>query len=374
MNRLDVDVLIFEGGPVVGPPLGWLDELREAVVMDHIERSLEAGAKRVLVATDRPRLRKAAGQSGALTYDTTMPERPFHFGEALAAICRSLGSHRVICLGGGSAPLMPAAEWRHLMELLVSGNDIVISNSVYSSDIIAFAPASALFHAQLMPLDNQMAWTLREAGLRFLQMPSTAGSIFDLDTPTDALVMALHPARGRHAQGFLERLELPLDRVKEVIGVLGRPEGEVFLYGRAAGAVLQALEKGTRCRVRSFVEERGMRSLGREKSGAYSLLAAVIDEVGPAWYFDQLSRVCNAALLDTRVLFAHRGREVEAMDRFLSDLGWAGDIRDDYVREFTLAAADARIPVLLGGHSLVNGGLRILLSLAGGDAGFDSQG
>lgn len=366
MKDYPVDVIVFEGGPVMGPPLGWLDELREAVVLDHIDRCFEAGASRVIVATDRPHLQKAVVRAGAATFDTATAGRAFHFGEALAAVCRDLGlqSRPVICLGGGSAPLMPAAEWRGLMDTLVSSGEVVIANSLFSSDIIAFSPASALAQAELMPLDNQMAWTLHQAGLRFLPMPLTVGSAFDLDTPTDALLMALHPDRGPHAEEFLRRIDLPLERVRQVVSVLARSQGEVFLYGRIGSPVLLELEKGTRCRVRSFVEERGMRSLGRESSGAYSLMAVMIEALGPERFFAELAHVCGAALMDTRPLFAHNGRELPAAQRFLSDLGVAGELGDGFVREFTRAAAEAPIPVLLGGHSLVNGGLRVLLSLA----------
>jgi hypothetical protein len=47
-------------------------------------------------------------------------------------------------------------------------------------------------------------------------------------------------------------------------------------------------------------------------------------------------------------------------DRFQSDLLAAEAIEDEFLRRFTAAAARAPIPVLLGGHSLVSGGLMAL--------------
>ena len=53
-------------------------------------------------------------------------------------------------------------------------------------------------------------------------------------------------------------------------------------------------------------------------------------------------------------------REALGADRFLSDLGRWQDIRDPFLRGLTRAALEAPIPVLLGGHSLMSGGLMAL--------------
>ena len=47
-------------------------------------------------------------------------------------------------------------------------------------------------------------------------------------------------------------------------------------------------------------------------------------------------------------------------DRFWSDLARPEQIEEPFLREFTQAAREASIPVLLGGHSLVSGGLMLL--------------
>jgi hypothetical protein len=65
-------------------------------------------------------------------------------------------------------------------------------------------------------------------------------------------------------------------------------------------------------------------------------------------------------LLDTRVLFAHLGRTPSMADRFASDQLAPDEIVDPVVRDFTAAAAAAPIPVVLGGHALVSGGLWLL--------------
>jgi hypothetical protein len=48
-------------------------------------------------------------------------------------------------------------------------------------------------------------------------------------------------------------------------------------------------------------------------------------------------------------------------DRFNSDLRRPNDIADSFLRNFTAAALAAPIPVVLGGHSLVSGGLLALI-------------
>ena len=79
-----------------------------------------------------------------------------------------------------------------------------------------------------------------------------------------------------------------------------------------------------------------------------------------------LARLGEAALIDSRVLLAHRLGPDEAAwppaaDRFASDLLLADRVGDPWLRELTAAAAGAPIPVVLGGHSLVGPGVRLWL-------------
>jgi hypothetical protein len=70
--------------------------------------------------------------------------------------------------------------------------------------------------------------------------------------------------------------------------------------------------------------------------------------------------------VDSRVLLAHRVGADEAgwpaaKDRFASDLLLAERIADPWLRELTASAAAAPIPVLLGGHTLVGPGVRLVV-------------
>ena len=104
---------------------------------------------------------------------------------------------------------------------------------------------------------------------------------------------------------------------------------------------------------------------------ARSLLGYYYQEAGPRRFFDSLSRLGRAVFLDSRVIFAHLGLWPAAEDRYNSDLRLPERIADPTVREFTEAAMAAPIPIVLGGHSLVNGGLYALVEAAWLTSGVD---
>jgi hypothetical protein len=145
-------------------------------------------------------------------------------------------------------------------------------------------------------------------------------------------------------------LPLFVDQTKQLL-VAGRVGTHAWLY----------LERETACRVRLFAEERGMEADGRASDGsARSLLGYHMEAVGLERFFETLAELGDAAFIDTRVLLAHKRVEATREDRFLSDLGRWQEISDPFLRDFTRAALEAPIPVLLGGHSLMSGGLMAL--------------
>jgi hypothetical protein len=97
-----------------------------------------------------------------------------------------------------------------------------------------------------------------------------------------------------------------------------------------------------------------------------SLLGRVLDAEGPDSLSTILAAHGDAAVVDTRVLLAHRLGPDEAAwprpeDRYASDLLDADAVSDPWLRELTASAAGAPIPVVLGGHTLVGPGLPIAL-------------
>ena len=114
--------------------------------------------------------------------------------------------------------------------------------------------------------------------------------------------------------------------------------------------------------------------------------------MGPVGLGSVLSRLGDAAIVDSRVLLAHRlgadeRRWPRPEDRLASDLLLPDLVEDPWLRTLTEGAVSAPIPVLLGGHSLVGPGLWLLFgsprrsggphgaatARSGADAGADAE-
>ena len=96
------------------------------------------------------------------------------------------------------------------------------------------------------------------------------------------------------------------------------------------------------------------------------MLGELLDRDGPGSLGRHAAALADGALLDTRVLLAHRVGADERTwpspeDRYASDLLLPSRITDPWLRDLTAAALDAPIPVLLGGHTLVGPGVRLAL-------------
>ena len=109
-------------------------------------------------------------------------------------------------------------------------------------------------------------------------------------------------------------------------------------------------------------EERGLRA--RPDGQARSLLGFHLHAVGPEELVASLEELGDAVFFDTRPLFAHLGWDPSRADRFWSDVGAWEEIARPELRAFTRAVAKSRVPIVLGGHSLVSGGLLAAIDLA----------
>src|SRR5262249_18271304 len=96
-----------------------------------------------------------------------------------------------------------------------------------------------------------------------------------------------------------------------------------------------------------------------------SALGMLLDAHGPAALPSIVGRLADAAVIDSRVLLAHRlgadeSRWPALHARLSSDLVRANDIVDPWLRSLTAAVANSTVPILLGGHSLVGPGIPLL--------------
>ncbi|MCZ7538855.1 MAG: hypothetical protein M5U29_02830 [Anaerolineae bacterium] len=296
---------------------------------------------------------------------------PFHFGERLAGVIERFGLAHALYFGAGSAPLlgqeMIAQVWETLLGASGSGERLALTNNLHSSDWVAFTQVQdALPILQRASRDNSLAWMLQEDGGWAVSAPANLppSARLDLDTPADLAIVRAHPACSPRLRAALEDSLLERIPVGVVLDVLARDGSRAALIGRVAPQAWDALSRAAQCWIRVFSEERGMAASERLARGeARSLVERMIARWGPGAFFEDLAQVADAAIIDSRVLMAAAGHYPGAGERFASDLYLPDAIHDPWLREFTAAAQAAPLPVLLGGHGVVAGGLHALAEI-----------
>jgi hypothetical protein len=287
----------------------------------------------------------------------------FHFGQRLVGLIERYDAQRVLYSGGASAPLLSVGHWNEVLTRLAEAGRLVLTNNLHSCDWVGFAPAREV--ASLVAReanDNAIAWVLaNEGGMPVESLPVSAATRFDLDTPADLLIAQRHPGIGPRLRRFLDELGWEAPWLDAVLAVIGR----------ASATAWAALERATRCWVRVFAEERGMRASGRQEQGEVrSLLSDYLELVGFEGFFAELAALVGGVLFDNRVILAARGLWPSAADRFNSDLYRWEEVEEPFLRRFTQTAAESGVPMVLGGHSVVAGGLLALVEvLDAGDGG-----
>jgi len=278
------------------------------------------------------------------------------FGARLRAAARADPGAGLVILGSGSIPLASTADLRAFVGAAAEGP--VLANNRYSSDVIAIPAATSLAGLPDLTSDNALPRWFAERGLPVADLARRWRLQVDLDSPID-----VHLA-GRAGQ------DPAFDRVRDAAGRLRAasrdPAAELLVAGRTSASTLRWLERSTASRTRAVVEERGMRTAPSGQRPARSVLGRALDHAGPGALGTFLAELADGALVDSRVLLAHRLGAAEsgwppAEDRFASDLLLHERITDPWLRELTRSAAEASIPIFLGGHTLVGPGLRLLL-------------
>ena len=317
------------------------------------------GFARVVLATDDQTA--TPPKDGAYEVDLDAPGVAFSLRERLCELVEHSHSGDIAVMGAGALPLLEAEDFAGVIEGLDRGRSVVVTNNRYSSDITAWTPPVAIERVGAFDRDNALARRLRDdAGCEVVTLPRSLRTVFDLDTPADLAVLALSEA----TPAPLPPPEtLPLAPYRGVMPLLCDPDAEIVLAGRVGSATWQHLERETACRVRLYSEERGLAS-APPSHVPRSLLGRLLDEVGPQRFAAELASLGDAVVLDTRVLLAHAGSAATREDRFQSDLLSPDRICDPWLRDLTAALAAASVPVLLGGHSLVSGGLMALADQA----------
>lgn len=352
-------LVIFLGGMRGSPIEDAVHAARRAATFDMIDTARRADIDRAIVLTDHPDLR-----SDSDGLEIVYEPGDHHFGKQLATLVREHDLRSVIYLGGGSLPLLTEAEFVEICErLLVS---TAVTNNRFSSDLIAWNPdAAGMNVVESVARDNSLARALQESGVEMSELPRAIETLMDIDGPTDLAVFALTGLGGPRLREALADPGVDLDPYRRLLSTFTNRESELVISGRISSHVWQYLERETACRVRVFSEERGMEADGRVEAGRVRSLAGLLmDSVGVSGFFELFAGLGDAAVIDTRVLLAHRRIEPSRVDRFLSDAGRSDEIGEPFLRELTSASASAAIAVLLGGHSLVAGSLMALNEFA----------
>ncbi len=279
----------------------------------------------------------------------------FHFGRALQQWIARLNLDGILYFGSGAGGLLSAEELVRLVEFARGDVTRGLFNNFYSCDFCSVSGARELLKFDLPAIDNPLGFSLADAGVPCLSLARTAATQFDIDTPTDLFLLERSGLGGRELRGYCATIMKEHPTLDRALACFTDRSAVTCLVGRLSPVTWSHLETEVACRTSALVEGRGMRA-GASLHEPW-LRQALADD-GPEAFFDRLARSCDAAWIDTRpLLIAAEAACPDAGERFSSDLFDVAGIAHPAWRAFTIAALRARIPVVLGGHSLVSGGL-----------------
>jgi hypothetical protein len=358
MVRRPVSVRIFhpDPGPVAGPIERWVSTARATLAERHQIAFKDADVTDVAIVRGLP--------------DDTP------FGVRLRALITTERPTGLVILGSGAIPMAAARDYLDLVTAAGDERRIALANNRYSADVVAIACAGTLPEIPDLPGDNALPrWLSEVAGYHVADLRRRWRLAVDIDGPLELLLLGDPPAP---RSGSVD-LALVRARIAAVRAVSADRRAELIVAGRASVSSLAWLERAIPARIRAIVEERGLRAVSRlaydaaAEIGATSaprppgsIVGMLLERDGPSALGRALARLGDAAIVDSRVLLAHRLGADESTwpppeDRFASDLLLPERIGDPWLRELTWAAAHAPIPILLGDHSVAGPGVRLLL-------------
>lgn len=365
MPPVAVRILHAEAGSAAGPLERALIEARAQLAGTHLRGFLAAGA------TD---VRVVAGPPDGVSFGARL--------RGLAAEALKAGANGLVVLGSGAMPLATVIDRRAFVAAAGRLVRAALANNVYSADIVAISGPTLLGDLgdlPDLPADNALPrWLAEVAGVPVSGLDRWRLGI-DLDSPLDLLLTGRPADAARlRAAGF--PLQAAEARLAGVRAILADRRAELVLAGRTSAGTLGALERDAACRIRALIEERGLRASSTLALGAAdddavptrrpprsprSTLGILVDRDGPGALGGLLAGLGDAAVVDTRVLMAHRSGTDEASwppaeDRFAGDLLLPDRIADRWLRALIAGLRDAPIPILAGGHTLVGPGIRLL--------------
>jgi hypothetical protein len=341
MSAVAVRIFHPQARPDAGPLERILADARLALGGRHLAAFRRLGARDVAIVSTVP--------DGA------------PFGARLRALVAAERPAGIVALGSGGLALAGDADLRLFVEAASADGRVALANNRYSADAIAVACAESLLRLPDLPSDNPLPrWLEEVAGYEVGDLAARWRLGIDLDSPLDLALIGEGDASVR-------------ERLARVATVAGDRRAELLIAGRTSATTMRWLERHAAARVRVLVEERGLRASsalalggGAAQRPPRSVLGLLLDRDGPEPFGSIVAGLADAALVDSRVLLAHRFGPDEAgwpapEDRFASDLLLIDSIRDPWLRSLTESARSAAVPIVLGGHTLVGPGVRLAL-------------
>lgn len=326
---------------------------------------------RSIVADDLGRRFEAVGADDVRVVAGPPDDRTF--GERLRGVVDAIDPGAgLVVLGSGSIALARDAELTELVALAATGERRALTNNRYSSDVLAIGDATILADVPDLPADNGLPRWLESRGVPVDELADRSRLALDIDSPLDIELLRRDPACPPELADLAHSMAHRLEKVREALDgltALARdPRRELLVAGRLSAQTLRRLERGTACRIRAFVEERGLRTWATGQRPPASALGLLLDRDGPGEIGMLVARLADGAVIDSRVLLAHRLGADETgwpppEDRFASDLLLADRVREPWLQQLTLHAWSHAAPIVLGGHTLVGPGLASALGI-----------
>lgn len=184
--------------------------------------------------------------------------------------------------------------------------------------------------------------------------PPAAATLFRLLTGGDLALLAAHaPALLPEEAAALPAPEIA-QNVLAAARFMAQRAPELLVIGDPGAAGWKHLERETACRVRLLADAPG------------GLLARLLEASGAARFTQYLRELGDGALVNTRILFDPSDTP-DANDFFWSDLGHPDRVRHRRLRALTDALLASDQAVVLGGASLMAGGIYLLMEKAWAD-------
>ena len=353
MRDVAVWILHPEPGAGAGPLERWVATERSRIALRHRDGFLRAGAATAEIVSGPP----DDTSFGARLRGLVEKARPRPSG--------------VIVLGSGAVPLATIRDRRSFVATAAAATPTALANNRYSADVVSIACAESLLDLPDLPADNALPrWLEEVAGYQVDDLRHRWRLAFDVDGPLDLLLMgrASESSNGdvRHGPGSARRrrgASRPIGgpswssrgapRPRRCAGSRRPPAHGSGRWSRNAACAQPASWPRP-----GIGEGRGA---GRHPCSACSSIVTArrpSRATSNGWAMPRWSiRGCSSRI--GSVPTSVTGRQPRTASR--SDLLLPKRVADPWLRELTASAAGARIPVALGGHTLVSVGLRLLL-------------